>query len=450
MNSGAKPQVGDTVSELVAIHRAMTRFRFLHAADIHLDTPMTGVGGDLSRRAESAPVMDILRDASLNAWDNLINLAVEQDVDFVVLAGDIYDGAERGVRAARRFVKGVEVLDQHGVQTFVVHGNHDPVEGSTLGSSSLPASVKVFEPGEPQIAEVRRGDELLAVVHGVSFRTRKEERNLARTFSRSQQHCFQLGLLHANVGGNLAHDNYSPCTVDDLATANLDYWALGHIHSRDVHHESWGWWAYPGNLQGRSRKPSERGSKGALLVEVDGTQLVGEPRFIPCDVVRFAEPAVDVSECDDLVAVGDELVAACESLRSGADGRSLVVRPRLVGTTDLVEQIETAIESGELVSTINSETGLSTPFVWVERLISVVRPPIDLDAVRQRHDVVGSIAQRLDLLTQNPDWYQAARRELIATMSSDLRGVLVADDVDSEDVRQRIESAIVARLAGGG
>jgi len=187
-------------------------FSFVHAADLHLDTPFKGIGSTAPHVAEQ------LREASLAAFDSLVGLCLERRVAFLVVAGDIYDGPERGLRAQLRFRDGLARLSTAGIPSFVVHGNHDPVETgwSALGGP-WPERVTVFGTGKVQAVPVESDGIPLATVQGISFAQRSERENLALKFAHSAGPGVQVGVLHCNVQGAASdYDDYSPCTLDDL------------------------------------------------------------------------------------------------------------------------------------------------------------------------------------------------------------------------------------------
>src|SRR4051812_28785719 len=168
-------------------------FSFLHAADLHLDTPFASVGGF------PADVATTLREASLRAWDALVDAAIEREVAFVLLAGDIYDGAERGIRAQRAFLDGVTRLADQGIRTFLVHGNHDPVGQGWTAIDGFPELVHQFASSKAESIELQAGGERV-VVHGMSYATSAMAENLSLRFPRATGGGFHIGLLHANVG----------------------------------------------------------------------------------------------------------------------------------------------------------------------------------------------------------------------------------------------------------
>jgi DNA repair protein SbcD/Mre11 len=383
---------------------AMRRFSFLHAADLHLDTPFEGLGG--SHPAVAAA----LRDASLAAWDRLVEEALRRRVAFVLLAGDLYDGPERGLRAQLRFRRGLERLSSAGVEVFVVHGNHDPLEEGWSALRELPAGVHVFGAGEPAVVPVVRGGQQIALVHGVSYRVRAERENLARRFVRAPGEGLQIGLLHAHVEGQAGHDPYAPCVVEDLRASGLDYWALGHVHQRQTLLSGATWAVYPGNLQGRSLKPTECGPKGAVVVHV-ADAAIERLEFVELAPVRFEWVEVDIGQVADLAALEASLIAAA---RGGEGNSGVVVRARLVGRGPLHADL---LREGDAFLEALREAGSGgSPWIFWERIERATAPPVDLEALRARDDFAGEVLRELALLHASP----AAREALAAEVDAEL------------------------------
>jgi exonuclease SbcD len=350
----------------------MASFRFVHAADLHLDTPFKGVSEPSPETAAA------LIDASLGAWDDLVELTLAERAQLLLLAGDIYDGAERGVRAQFRFLRGLERLAAQRVTVAVAHGNHDPVDEGWSAIASWPEDVTVFGSDAVTDLIVHRDGETLATVHGISYGRRDTAENLALRFPGAGEG-FHIGVLHANVGGNADHDAYSPCTVADLCRAGYHYWALGHVHKRQslgtdpIHVE------YPGNTQGRSHKPSETGAKGALVVEVtDGA--VREVRFAPCDRIRFVTTQLEIDGLESAAALRDRLTEALSELRSIHAARALVVRATLAGRGALHEEIARPHVLTGVLDDLREISSWEQPLVWWESIRDATRaevsPPV--------------------------------------------------------------------------
>jgi DNA repair exonuclease SbcCD nuclease subunit len=371
----------------------MAHYRFVHAADLHLDTPFEGI-----RRA-APEVQAALVDASLEAWDALVELTLEREALFLLLAGDLYDGARRGLRAQLRFLRGIERLSEAGVRVFAVQGNHDPVGEGWSAVRRWPQGFTLFGSETVTSAAVERDGTRLATVYGISYAERATRDNLALRFRRGPGEGLHIGLLHCNVGGAAAHEPYSPCSVDDLVRARLDYWALGHIHSHRILREGDPWIVYPGNLQGRSPKPSERGAKGAVVVEVEGQRVAGVERVF-LDGVRFVALEVDAAGCADLGDLERALWSAAEAARAENAGSALVLRGRLVGRSALGEDLRRAGALSELLSTLRDRSEGLTPWLWWESIASELRAELDREALRSRDDFSSELLGVSDALAR--------------------------------------------------
>jgi len=392
----------------------MSTFTFLHAADLHLDTPFEGLSVDQPELARQ------LREASLVAFDRLVETAIDRGVAFVVLAGDVYDGIERGLRAQVRFRQGLGRLHSKGIRAFVVHGNHDPV-GEAGGE--VRDGVHVFAAGEVESVPVERGGTRIATVHGISFSKREEKANLARLYRRGPEPGLHVGVLHCNVEGQQGHDPYAPCTLADLEAAGLDYWALGHVHTRATLLRGGTWAQYPGNLQGRSFKPSEQGPKGAVLVHVVDDS-VRDVEFVPLAPILFATVAVDIAGHDDLPSVQGALVDAALQAADVPGCEGLLVRANLTGRGPLHHELGRRCE--ELQESLNEETSARSPWIRWERLERGTRPEVDRDRIADRDDLAGEILRRIDAIARDPD----AMRNLAQEVDGKLRGPALAKVID--------------------
>lgn len=410
------------------------RFRFLHAADLHLDTPFTRLTGVSERVAQA------LRDASLHAFENLIDTALAEEVAFVVLAGDIYDGSERGVRAQLTFRDGLARLADAGIPTFVAYGNHDPLDEGWSAIGSFPSGVTVFGSGEVETHPVHIDDTLVATVSGISYARSAESDNLALRFPPVKGKGFHVAVLHANVGGVGDHESYSPCSLDDLRAGGYDYWALGHIHRRAELGDGKPLVVYPGNLQGRSPKPSELGPKGAVVVDVDGKRATS--RFVALDAVRFdrVEVAIDGLWLDDLEGA---LIDAAADAVERAEGRPVILRADIVGRGDLHDQLAPQARRVELLERLRDLSRNADPFVWWDALRWRTHPGIDVAERAAGDDFIGDLLREVEQSGPNAGW--------VPGLGVEYRGWLgerVPAPDDPELFDEAVTSALVALLEG--
>jgi len=394
-------------------------FRFVHAADLHLDTPFSGIARVDER------VFDALTEASLSAWDNLVRLTLEEGASFLLLAGDVYDGPSRALRAQRRFLDGVRQLTNQGIKVFMVHGNHDPLGSGWTAVSSWPSGMTVFGADEVRAVPVEVDGRRLATVYGISFGAPNEQRHLAKLFKRGPERGIHVGLLHTNLGGTEAHDNYAPSSRDDLLEAGLDYWALGHVHHRQTVIPGTPTWAvYPGNLQGRSPQPGELGAKGALVVTCDDEAgVMEEPRFVPLDLVRFVNLEIDVRGREDVASVVDEIIKDLAELRRRHEneGRGLIVRSHLRGDA-LVEGLLEPTSREDLLREVRDEMAGLEPFVWCEGIDVQMKAPLRLSDIRGRGDFMDLLVDEFEGVRQEgslASLLQEIDRELPASIRNE-------------------------------
>ncbi len=256
-------------------------FKFVHAADIHLDSPLHKLD-----YYEGAPVED-LRQATRRALENLVKLVVSEDVAFVLIAGDLYDGDWRDYNTGLHFISQMGKLREAGIAVFIIAGNHDAASKITK-TLRLPDGVKLFPAERPETFCL---ENIGVALHGQSFATPAVRKNLAALYPSALSGCFNIGILHTCVTGRESHEPYAPCTVQDLQSRGYDYWALGHVHQREVVLET-PLSVFPGNIQGRHAR--ETGPKGCMLVSVDDRGLPSAD-FRSLDVIRWATVELDAS-----------------------------------------------------------------------------------------------------------------------------------------------------------
>jgi len=366
---------------------------FVHAADLHLDSPFVGLG------EADGEVAEMLRGATFRAFENVVDLCINRSVDFLLIAGDVYDEEDRSLRAQLAFRDGLRRLADAGIHSFVVHGNHDPLEG-WASSIEWPQGVHIFGGEKVESVVFERDGESAAIVHGISFARSEVKENLVRKFQAADSPLFQIGLLHCNVGSNTGHAPYAPCTLQDLARVGLDYWALGHVHARNVLSEETPTVLYPGCPQGRH--VNEKGPRGCFLVQVNDRKEI-RAEFVPTDAVRWECEDVDISSLGSEEDLLREMEDAISRVQERAEGRPSVCRLTLKGRGPLHAIIRRPGYTEDLLSETRAQGRSLSPIVWTESVEVQTRPSVDIEARRQSEDILGDILRLIDEYRGDPE-----------------------------------------------
>jgi len=410
--------------------------QFLHAADLHLDSPLRGLA-----RHDDAPVDEIRRSAR-RAFERLVETAKDRQVAFVILAGDIFDGDRPDMNTALFFRNRLSELAEAGIPVFLLHGNHDAANAVSHGVD-LPEGVFRFGSAAPDsfTLETAGGP---VTLHGQSFAEAMESRNLAAGYPAPVPGHLNIGVLHTALDGRPGHEPYAPCSLGDLSGKGYDYWALGHVHAREVVARD-PWIVYPGNLQGRHVR--ETGPKGACLVTVETGHVVAAD-FLDLDVFRWADRAVDVSDAETLDGVVAGIRADLAAAVRGADGRPLAVRLRLIGDTALHAQIAAAhreLRERVLVAAFDAARGS----VWLESMRAETRPIGDGSAPNA--DDIAELMAVLEELRGEPETLKEMVRAVAGPLADKLpdgsRGIGAIAAMEDPQAARDLADEAIARIA---
>lgn len=329
--------------------------KFLHAADIHLDSPLAG----LAARAELPG--DLIKDATRRAFAAMVDLAIAEDVAFVVIAGDLYDGDWKDFSTGLFFA---EQMQRLGRPCFLLRGNHDAKSVISRGLRP-PPNVREFS---ARACQTHALAELGVALHGHSFPNRAVPEDLSAGYPDPLPGLLNIGVLHSSAEDPGEHETYAPCRVPDLVLKGYDYWALGHVHQRRVLAER-PWVVFPGNLQGRHAR--ETGAKGCTLVTVEEGRIAAvEHRAV--DVLRWAAIGVDAAGADAATLTG-RLAASVEAALAEAEGRPLLARVTVSGATALHGTLLGDAE--HLAAECRNAALAAGGALWVEQLRVRTHPP---------------------------------------------------------------------------
>jgi len=404
---------------------------FVHAADLHLDSPFAGISGIDQELGER------LAKATFQAYEAVIELCMDEEVDFLLIAGDVYDSADKSLYAQVRFIEGLRKLETAGIQVFICHGNHDPLDGWSA-RLKWPGNVHIMRGDRAEVVEFKKEGETAAFVVGMSYPTRHIMKNLVKNFPGKEENWpFTIGLLHCSVGSNPEHDPYAPCTLQDLRDLGYDYWALGHIHTPSIVCKEAPVVIYPGNPQGRH--PGETGTRGCFFVEVSSEGAIST-RFVETDSVRWHIREISIEGLEKEGALVESLQNQLEDIRENSGGRSAICRLVLNGRGPLHRTLREEGFLEDLLHLLREDEIRGRQFVWVERIEDETLFPVERELLLKREDFVGDLVKIVEGLKTDGkalDEFQ----EALSTLLNSRHGRKLIDRVDEEEMNALIQRA---------
>lgn len=357
--------------------------KFIHAADIHLDSPLRGL-----ENYEGAPVEEI-RGATRKALVNLIDLALEEKVSFVIISGDMYDGDWKDYNTGLFLLRQLSKLTSNGMNVFIVKGNHD-AESKITKDLKLPQGIKIFSSKQPETVSLESKG---VAIHGQSFATPAVKEDLASNYPPAVKDMFNIGVLHTSVNGREGHENYAPCSIDTLKSKNYNYWALGHIHKKEILSEN-PWIVFPGNIQGRHIK--ETGFKGCMIVSIEEDSNVSvEFRNLYSLVWSFCN--TDVTGTVEPYEVVEKVRKSVEKEFLKNDGQFTAARVLVKGACKAHNFLLSDPEKwkNEIRLAVADSCNNS---VWLEKILIKTTIEADIEQIKKRNDPVGDLLRYIDSL----------------------------------------------------
>ena len=402
--------------------------KFVHAADLHIDSPLRGLGA-----YDGAPV-ERVREATRRALTNLVQLCLDERAAFLVLAGDVFDGEWKDFNTGLFFLRELNRLRDTGTRVFVVRGNHDAASEVTR-SLTWPAHVHVF--GDER-AETVVLDDAGVALHGLSYPRREIKDSLVPHYPTPIEGALNIGVLHTSADGRPGHASYAPCAVDELTRKGYEYWALGHVHAHEVLHEA-PWVVFPGNTQGRHIR--ETGAKGAVVVTVERGQVAGV-RHAPLDVVRWRELTLPLDGDDGLDELYEKAKDRLARSRDEAGGRLLAARLVVEGATRA--HADVVAQRDRVVNELRARALDFGDALWLEKIELRTRPAVALDELRGSEGFVGELLRAVDEARRDP----ALAAELRAQLQplADKLGDELGGELDVAAFLDEVEAHLVSAL----
>jgi DNA repair exonuclease SbcCD nuclease subunit len=402
--------------------------KFVHAADLHIDSPLRGLDA-----YEGAPV-ERVREATRRALSNLVQLCLDERAAFLVLAGDVFDGEWKDFNTGLFFLRELNRLRDSGTRVYLVRGNHDAASEVTR-TLSWPDHVHLFADDRAETCVL---DEVGVALHGLSYPRREIKDSLVPLYPAPIAGALNIGVLHTSADGRPGHASYAPCAVDELARKGYDYWALGHVHAHEVLRER-PWVVFPGNTQGRHIR--ESGPKGAVVVTVDDG-AIASVRHAPLDVVRWTEVALTLDGDDGIDELYDQARARFGRARDEADGRLVAARLVVDGATRA--HADVAAGRDRVIAELRARALELGDALWLEKIELRTRPAVSLDELRGSDGFVGELLRAVDAARHDP----ALAAELAAELQPlfDKLGEELAGEVAVAALLDEVEAHLVSAL----
>ena len=331
----------------------MSSISFLHIADLHLDSPFSG----LKQLPEQ--IFKRIQESTFKSFYNLIDLAINAQVDFVIIAGDLFDGEDHSIRAASRFRKQMQRLKEHDIHIYLIHGNHDHM-GGNWNILEWPSNVHVFGQNV-EVKQFLKEGKPLVNLYGFSYPQRAVTENMTHHYIKQDGTKFHIGILHGSIEGNLDHNHYAPFRLNELTSKGFDYWALGHIHKQQLLVDN-PIILYPGNTQGRHRK--ESGEKGGFIVRMN--EFGTDYQFYPTADVIWENVEISISELNNLTDLLDKCFTTIAETRHESAGTFLTIE--ITGTGPLHEKLLVIDRLDAVIVALIEGEQEQENFVWITKI----------------------------------------------------------------------------------
>jgi DNA repair protein SbcD/Mre11 len=419
-------------------------FRFVHAADIHLDSPLRSLA------LRDLALADLIGNATRRALVGIVDLCLNEQVDALLLSGDLYDGDQTSMKTARFLADQIRKLHAAEIQVFIIRGNHDALSKITR-ELTFPESVTIFTGRADALPLKRDRNSLPITIHGISFTQPHAPESLLGRYKPPTEGAVNIGLMHTSLDGSYGHDPYAPCGLADLQRAGFRYWALGHVQRLTVEGSST--IVMPGMPQGRDI--NEGGAKSVTLVTVtDDKSIVLEERLT--SIAQFERVPVDLSGIEDWKDVVGAIGRALGQSRDKVESEHLVTRLHMTGATSLGWRLRRDLD---LLRTEAEDQASGIGKCWIDKVVVDCHSPQPFRDAAD-HAAADPLEELRRLMSEEvmpSESYlgeiAAIAEELRGQLPAECRGILGTDEEAfaarlSEAARDGIEN-VLARLRAG-
>lgn len=363
--------------------------KFIHTADLHLDAPFCGIS------SINDNVGTLLKESTFKAFRKVIQHCLEQKVDFLLISGDIYNAEQHSLKAQLLFYEGLKKLDEHNINVYIIHGNHDPLD-SWSSFINLPPNTKVFASDKvTEVIHMKNGVPL-AKIYGISYSQRHITDNLSQYFPVEETYAsiFTIGMLHCELNNFSESNKYSPCSIEDLKSHNINYWALGHQHQNatlSTHPHI----VYPGNIQGL--QPNEPGNKSCTLVSVNEQNII-ITQELSSHELKWDYIAINISGCENT----QDLIQKIQNSLKDSDSQSFrMIRIELTGSGTLKRVLSNDGILDDIRNYINDSQGDDYSSYWIDKIIDNSLHILNMDKLKKRDDFIGTLLSQFELANED-------------------------------------------------
>ncbi len=379
----------------------MAKVRFIHTSDLHLDTPFKGL------TKWNAELAEKLKDATFRSFKKVIDLCISEEVDFLIVSGDIFDSEQKSLAAQLSFTRELKRLSEKNIQAYFICGNHDPLS-SWNDHNKLPGNTYKFNASQVEMVTHEKEGRQIADIYGISYDKKEEKRNLALQYNKSTSPSpISIAILHGSIGNVGAHQNYAPFNLDDINAKGFDYWALGHIHNFQMIKEAHPAIVYSGNPQGRDF--GETGQKGCCLVEIAEGQ---EPEisFFSTHLSRFEELEINFSAAESIDELSGLISTKIKDLPEYSQQTNYILRIVLTGRTHLHKELSQPGSIDSLLEFLNEGQLLNEHFTWIDKIDLQTTSTINEEEIKAETSFAADILRAFDMY-KNEDELEALLKE---------------------------------------
>ncbi|GIN37987.1 metallophosphoesterase family protein [Heyndrickxia oleronia] len=368
----------------------MSQLQFIHTADLHLDSPFIGL------QYLPKTILNRIQESTFASFIKIVDNAISLKVDFVLIAGDLYDGEDRSIKAQARLRKQMIRLEQAGIEVFILHGNHDHLGGNWT-TIDMPSNVHVFSSSVEMKSFITKKGQRVHI-YGFSYPKRHVTEKRINEYKKIEPADFHIGMLHGNVdGGSSDHQPYAPFTIGELLEKKMDYWALGHIHKQQfLHQDHHPYIVYPGNIQGRNRK--EKGSKGCIVVNLSSHETTLS--HIETADILWSDISIDASK----IRTFSDLYLLCrkEMNHQRSSSQGVLLEMTIKNIEMLEKEAIEKIKNGELLEALQDGEEYEESFVWTISVNCHVKDQLVIEPTFKKE-----LEQTLAELTQEESFEKA-------------------------------------------